>query len=174
VVALIAFATGQRAQNLSAIKIDDIVWGSSVQITVSKIIKTTTVSKSNPVLVLPAFEDKSLSPVVALQHYVNVTSTLMMSNDLFIGITKPHNNVGSQTISRWLVTVLKLAGVDVIKIHAHSFRHSSTFKASGLGVNIDTIFKRVGWSMGSKMFAKFYKRPFEDIEEFANNVLSTK
>lgn len=93
------------------------------------------------------------------------------SNDLFIGLVKPHKQVTLQTLSRWLVNILQLSGIYITKFHAHSFRHSSTSKASQVGVNVDTILKRVGWPQGSKTFAKFYNRPFESTN-FAEAVLS--
>lgn len=172
-VALLALATGQRVQTLVSIKLDDIIWGNPVQIRLTGILKTTSVNNSNPILVLPYFtENTHICPALALRKYVDDTKNLRLSSQLFIATTKPFKPICSQTISRWLVNVLKLSGVDISKYSAHSFRHSATSKASQLGVNVDTILKRIGWSAKSKVFAKFYKRPIEQASEFAEKVLS--
>jgi len=174
-VALLALTTGQRVQTLSRIKLSNIVWDSNVQIVITDILKTTTVVKSNPVLLLPPYHDKELCPVSCLKQYVTRTKeTRNEIDELFLSLSKPFKAVTSQTISRWLVIVLKLAGINVDKFHAHSFRHASTSKASRAGVNVDTIMKRVGWTPGSKMFAKVYNRPISEEDKFANAVLTTK
>ena len=47
--------------------------------------------------------------------------------------------VGSSSLSRWLKTVLSLAGIDSTVYTGHSFRSASTSKASRLGIPLDTI-----------------------------------
>ena len=174
-VALLALSTGQRVQSLVSINILNIIWGNPVQIKLTKNLKTTSVTKSNLVLILPSFNDDNLCPVKTLTRYVELTKLLRNGNtELFIGLAKPHKPVGSQTVSRWLVDVLNLAGIDVTKFHAHSFRHASTSKAAQMGVKVDTILKRVGWTAESQVFAKFYDRPFENVSEFAEKILSIK
>jgi len=133
------------------------------------------VKRCNPNLVIPPYQDIQLCPVKVLQQYVTVTANLRGTcPDLFISFVKPHKKVTSQTLSRWLVLVLKSAGIDKDKFSAHSFRHASTSKASLNGINTDTILKRVGWSIKSSVFAKFYNRPILDESEFATSVLSIK
>lgn len=172
-VSLLALSTGQRVQSLASIKVSDIVWTTPIQIKLSKVLKTTSITKSNPVLVLPYFTQFELCPARTLLQYRDSTHAIRNDSDLlFLSIAKPHKPVGSQTLSKWLVNVLKLAGVDTGIFHAHSFRHASTSKASNQGVNIDTILKRVGWSMESQTFAKYYKRPYEEVNNFAEKVLS--
>lgn len=170
-VALLALATGQSVQTLSSIKLCDIVWGSPIQIKLTSVLKTTTVTRSNPVLVLPSYHDAQICPAQTLRNYVELTKLIRNSDNIFITTTKPHNAASSQTLSRWLVNVLKLAGIDVGIFHAHSFRHASTSKASQFGVNMDTIIKRVGWAKGSQTFAKFYNRPIDDVTKYADTVL---
>ena len=171
-VALLALATGQRVQTLASIKIKDIVWGSPVQIKLTAQLKTTSIAKPNPVLILPFFDDVKICPATVLKVYIDRTKLVRNCENLFVAICKPHKAVGSQTISRWLSNVLELAGIDVNIFKAHSFRHSSTSKAAKLGVNVDTILKSVGWSSKSKIFAKFYNRPVNTSSEFAEKVLS--
>lgn len=172
-VSLLALVTGQRVQTLTAIKLSDIVWENPVQIKISNRLKTTSVNRSNPILVLPPFQDEYLCPVKALKDYIAATKDKRGNCDkLFISFVAPYSAVTSQTISRWLVTVLSLSGIDSSIYTAHSFRHASTSKAELRGVHVDTILKRVGWANNSKVFARFYKRPIENKAEFAQAVLS--
>lgn len=170
---LLAISTGQRVQTLASITISNIHWGDTVQIVITKILKTTMVTKSNPVLILPPFQDSDLCPVLALRQYIKVTKLIRDNcNNLFLAIVKPHKSVSSQTISRWLVDLLKLSGIDSDKFKGHSFRHASTSKAASCGVNVDTILRRVGWTEKSSVFARFYNRPILDQTQFARSVLN--
>lgn len=172
-VALLALCTGQRVQTISCIMIRAILWSDTVQIRITSNLKTTTITRSNPVLIIPPYHDKDICPVETLRIYKNMTEGIRGNETkLFISLTKPHKAVTSQTISRWLCNILELSGINVNKFHAHSFRHASVSKAASRDVNIDTILRRVGWTPSSKTFALFYKRPFEDKNEFGHAVLA--
>lgn len=159
---------------MSLIKLSNIVWNETVQIIVKDRLKTTTMTKSNPVLILPPYHDKELCPIASLSRYIELTAVLRSDSDsLFVGLAKAHKPVNSQTISRWLVSVLRLAGIDSNLFGAHSYRHSSTSKAFKLGIQVDTILKRVGWTPNSQTFARFYNRPIDNSGDFASAILNT-
>lgn len=174
-VALLALVTAQRVQTLSAIELCNIVWTEKVQIVLKKTLKCTSIKTPNVVLVLPRFnEDQNLCVVECLSQYIKRTESIRKGISLFISFNKPHDTVTSQTLSRWLCAVLKLAGIDTDKFHGHSFRHSSTSKAVRGGVCIDTILQRVGWSQKSNTFARFYNRPVDTRDVFAKSILTVK
>ena len=52
-----------------------------------------------------------------------------------------HKLVTSNTIARWLKSLLEMAGVDTATISAHSVRGASTSKASNLEVTTADILK---------------------------------
>lgn len=169
---ILALTTAQRVQTLRSIKISNIIWGDNVQIKLDAILKTTKITNLNPVLILPTFSNKNLCPVETLKLYILKTALLRNNCDyLFISFLKPYAVVTSQTLSRWLCNVLKLANVDISTFSGHSFRHAATSKAFVKGINTDTIFQRVGWSGRSKMFAKFYNRPIDNRDSFAKAIL---
>ena len=97
----------------------------------------------------------------------------MGADQLLVSFKKPHKEVNSQTISRWLKMVMEKAGIDK-SFTAHSTRHASTPKARLKGLNISTIKGTAGWSKASSStFAKFYDRPVQRLEEsFAEVILS--
>lgn len=171
-VALLALTSGQRAQTLANVMISNMKWGNELQIIFTAVLKTTKPNNPNPIVTLPKNDNKKICVYEALRAYVNRTSVLRGSHDnLFLGITKPHKPVTSQTIGKWLISVLNLAGIDTSNYQGHSFRHASSSKVASRGVSVDNILKHVGWSESSSVFGRFYNRPIEQ-NEFVKNVLS--
>ena len=70
---------------------------------------------------------------------------------------KPHKPVTSDTIARWVKTVLSLAGIDGV-FTAHSTRGGSASAAARAGVALSDIMEAADWSREST-FKIFYHRP---------------
>lgn len=173
-VALLALASGQRAQTLCAIQLDNIKESANrIEIYITKQLKTSAPSVKQPCIILPSSHSvKQLCVASVLREYIIRTSTIRRCNQLFISFKSPYNLVCTQTVSRWLVNVLALSEVDISHFKGHSFRHASTSKAFSSGVKIDSIFRSAGWSSGSTAFARFYNRPVTTNEtNFADAVL---
>lgn len=161
-VTLLALVTGHRMQTLASIDIRNIIKkDGKYEIKISEIIKTSRPGKVQPNLILPFFDSNTIiCPAAALTIYLKKTKSLRKEeNKLFIAIKKPHKAVGSQTLSRWIKSVLSNSGLDTSKFSAYSTRHASTSAAERSGVNIDLILKAAGWTEKSQTFARFYKRP---------------
>jgi len=173
-VALLALTTAQRVQTLSNIRISHITGSNSKEIFIATKLKTSGPNRIQPSLLLtPYTKNKKLCVVRCLNSYIARTASLRSNEDfLFVSFQKPYHKVCSQSLSRWLKSVLELACVDVTKFKAHSFRHVSTSKAKTENVNMDVIFSRAGWSKGSLMFAKFYNKPIDERYRFSEAVLS--
>ena len=79
-------------------------------------------------------------------------------NQLLISFKKPHRKVTSDSVSRWIKLVLKLANIDVINnsIKAHSTRSMATSIASFSGMPINQIMEAAGWTQEST-FVRHYK-----------------
>lgn len=172
-VVLLALGSGQRCQTLAAIRLSQIVLGENLIIKVPDRVKTSSVGRYQPLLCFSRFPDrKNLCIVELLEHYIKCTKDLRSSDCdfLFISCVKPHNPVGSQTISRWIRQCLADCGVDDI-YSAHSTRHASTSLASKKGVPVDLIKRAAGWSGDSRVFANFYNRPIINPNDFSNAVL---
>ena len=69
--------------------------------------------------------------------------------------------VVKQTIARWLVQVLKSAGIDTTIFKAHSFRGAGLSHAYQKGASIQEIVKAGNWSNVST-FNRFYNAPCND------------
>lgn len=159
-ITLLALSTAHRVQTLSKIKMNNIHnLPQRITIKVPDIIKTTRPGFQQPIIHLPFFTEKTaICPATTLLCYIERTSLLRTSDDLFVGIRKPHKPVGTQTLSRWIKQTLSECGVDTSVFSAHSTRHAASSRAHSLGVSLDTIRKTAGWSRNSTTFAKFYQR----------------
>jgi integrase len=172
-VALLALCSAQRVQTLACLNLDEINFkDSEVDIKVSSRLKTTKPGQGLS-LHFSKFDDPVLCLFGCLRCYIDRSQNLRKDNNLLICTRSPYKHASSQTISRWLKDVIKLAGIDVNKFSSHSFRHSSTSKASELGLSLDVIYKAAGWSEKSKVFANFYKRPIVSHSQFSNAILSS-
>jgi len=169
---LLMLCTGQRAQTIHAIRVSKIVFSSRVEIVIPDRLKTSRKGTVQPTLILPFNSDPQLCVAKALQEYIKRTSVYRKVDNLFLSLEKPHCAVSKQTVSRWLVWILKEAGVNVDIFKSHSYRHCSVSRAATRGIDTDTIYKCAGWSLASTTFAKFYNRPIDNSENYGLAVLS--
>ena len=70
---------------------------------------------------------------------------------------KPHKEISSETLSRWMKGELSNARIDITIFQAHSCREASTSKARQQGIEISEIVKRGCWSK-ENTFIKFYNK----------------
>ncbi|XP_073952952.1 uncharacterized protein [Choristoneura fumiferana] len=162
---LLALASAQRVQTLSAIKINNInEYESKILINITDVIKTSVSTKSQPTINLPFFESNpQICPARALKAYLNKTK-LIRNNEPYLWITfkKPHRRASSQSISRWIKCVMSESGIDTSTFSSHSTRHAASSIAKKRGVQWDIIRKAAGWTKNSNTFAKFYDVPIID------------
>ena len=171
-LALLALCSGHRIQTFASIKLKDVTFTSHVQILVPAKLKTTAPGRKQPCMILPFFDKcEKICPARCLREYINRSESLRKYDNLFISFQSPYKPVGTQSLSRWLREVLRLAAVDINVFKGQSFRHASTSKAHSQGVNIDVIYAAAGWSEGSSVFAKYYNRPIDKRDLFAKSVL---
>ena len=90
--------------------------------------------------------------VSALNEYLKRTETWMTNSDKFqllLSYIKPHVEVHSSTVSRWIKEILKKTGLDVDVFKGHSTRSASTSKTCLSGNSVDDIISRRSWSYES-------------------------
>lgn len=174
-IMLIALCTAQRAQTIAKIKCENInVNDHRIEIVIRDIIKTSKAGCNQPVLILPKFTERpGVCVYSCLKVYLERTNKIRNNiNNLFISLREPPAAISAQTVSRWLKTVMSLAGVNTNLYSGHSTRHASTSAAAKRGVDYDSIRMAAGWSANSEVFARFYKRPIIDKNDnFAKAVL---
>ena len=115
---------------------------------------------------IPAFSrNVKLDPKRAIQMYLKKTEQFRNDeNRLFLSFNKPHKAVTSQTISSWIVSVLKQAYNDSdLKVKAHSTRTIGSSWALFKGASLSSILEAADWSRDST-FKKFYYRQLNSQE----------
>ena len=91
-------------------------------------------------------------------------------SNLFISLVKPHRPVTRATISRWILSLIKEAGIDTTIFKAHSVRRASTTAAANALVPLQEILDMADWSKAAT-FRQFYHKPnFSSI--FGETILS--
>ena len=67
-------------------------------------------------------EVPSICPVLSLKDYLVRTAPLRAvdAKHMFIQLRKPHKSVSSQTLARWVTSIMADAGVDTSTFHQHS------------------------------------------------------
>ena len=93
------------------------------------------------------------------------------SDTLLISFMKPYRKVSTDTIARWIKTVLRLAGIDTSIFKAHSTRSASTSAATKLGVPLHDM-STAGWSSNST-FGKFYNKDVVQTSNMGDAILSS-
>ena len=95
----------------------------------------------SPIMELCAYpENPKICVVKTLSHYLERTQSFRkQETKLFLTYQKPHRAVSASTISRWIKSMLKRAGVDTSKFGAHSTRAASSSAAKQAGVPIMDI-----------------------------------
>ena len=155
-VMLVALLTGQRGQTIHNLTVDDVkLYDNKCILVYSSLLKQSRPGVHVKPIEIESFENKKLCIVHHLKLYIQRTESLRKGRQLFIACNAPFKSVSRDTISRWIKTVLKLAGVDVTKFSPHSTRSASTTAMYSRGVSMDCILQAAGWSNVST-FSKFY------------------
>lgn len=176
-VMLCALVTGQRSQSIHLMNLSTLQKKTdSYVFHIDQLVKQSGPSREQPALVIPKFPShSSLCVASTLDEYIKRTAPMRGDeNQLFISTIKPHNKVSKATISRWIKTVMKAAGINTDIFKPHSTRAASTSKAQSCDVPINSILKAASWKRDS-VFHRFYNRNIivdSGHTEFGNAILS--
>lgn len=162
-VMLLVLTTAQRVQTITKIRINNIKkFDTEIRIKITDRIKTSGPGRNQPMLQLPFFRDQpNLCVASVLCQYIERSAQLRTQNEdrLVLTYRKPHRVATTQSVSRWIKSVMAKSGIDVTIFGSHSTRHASTSAAARRGVDIETIRKAANWTPKSSVFARFYNRP---------------
>ena len=173
-VMLVSLVTAQRRQSLHMLDINFMSQTSdALEFVLSEHIKQSRPGYEPPSLILKPFaQDLRLCVFEHMKAYLTQTERLRGSaTKLFISFSKPFKPVSRDTISRWIRTVMKDAGINVSVFKPHSTRAAAISKAKAGAVPIQEILKTAGWS-SERTFNRFYNKPVHS-NGFASAVLST-
>ncbi len=173
-VMLIALLSGQRTQTLAVIDIDCIRWkDDGCLVYISSPLKHTRPGVHQEPIKLSPYTDQRLCVIKTLCAYLQKTKLCRGSETrLFISYQKPYGAVSSDTVRRWIKTVMDAAGVDTSLFKPQSTRAASTSAAKAAGVSVDEILIQAGWS-NCATFKTFYNKPVAKEQCFAEAILKT-
>ena len=173
-ITLFALLSGQRHQTLLVLDVVNMSFtGDAVKFRIAEILKQTRPGYQVPELVFPAYEvEKCLCPVAYSIQYLKVTKNIRMKEKrFFVSYRKPHSAVTTQTIARWIKTILVRSGIDLSIFKPCSTRSAAASKAS-LKLQTGTILKTIGWS-NEKTFARFYRKKIVSEGTLARAILDS-
>ena len=118
-------------------------------------------SRSNysipPVIIHRYTLDTDICPYVCVEDYIKRTKSLRHDDVLLISTIKSHRAIGSQTLARWIRTVLQLAGEQIDMFKPHFTGHAASTAAYQGSVPLDEILQRAGWSKANTFKRFCYK-----------------
>lgn len=158
-VMLCALASAQRGQTLAALDTECMtVSNDMLKFIVCDRLKITRPGYTSVTVSIPAIaEDIAVCPKASVTEYISRTRDIRSSSKLFISFIRPYKHVTVETISRWIKSVLSLAGIDTGIFKAHSVRGAATTAAYDKGVPIQQILSLANWS-NETTFRKYYLR----------------
>lgn len=169
---MLALISAQRCQTLKALSLDNISREDDKYVfTFDQLLKTSRPGKHlKPFIVKKYDPDATLCPFKLLTEYIERTKTIRSnSKQLLICFQKPFNVASTDTISRWLKTILKLAGIN--DFSGYSTRAASSSAANKASISIEAIMEAAGWSNAST-FQKYYNKPLKTKADFGCSLLN--
>ena len=112
-------------------------------------------------------DNPNICPVLALQAYIRKTSLIRTTRKVFITCQSPFRAIANFTLRHWILTGLNDAGIDIMKYIVSSTRHASSSKAYYVGVSVDAVMLRAGWTNVSS-FVTHYHLPVIAAEKHAS------
>ena len=174
-VVLLALTRPSRSNDLSNLSLKAMrVLPDGIQFNPVCLSKQSRPSRPLKPFTFPSFSsDKRLCPKEAMQAYVARTESFRGEGKekLLLSFIKPHNPISSSSVARWIVTLLKLAGVDTDTFKSHSVRRASATAAASAGITTNQIMEAADWRSES-VFERFYYKP-GNSNQVGQAVLST-
>lgn len=136
--------------------------------------KTAKQRKPRPPLKFMHFkEDLNLCVCNHIDVYLERSSPWRGENfQLLLSFVKPHKAVKPCTISRWILEVLTLSGIDTSTFKGHSTRSASSSKAVVQGVPMTEILKKGHWTTSTTFERTYRKEILVEPEIFESAVLT--
>ena len=137
-----------------------------VTIFVPELLKQTHPGHHLESMVLMRYSDINICALSHLEKYREVTKSIRNSNKLPLSLVKTHKPISISTLSRWCLSTLQHAGVDVTVFGSHATWSASTSHYQRKGLSIKQINKAAAWS-SVQTFARFYRKPVVEEEHFS-------
>ena len=168
---LVALVSAQRVQSLHKLDLDCMAREKDRITFKFDLLKQSRPSIKSPIMELCSYSgNPKMCVVETLSHYLERTQLFREhETKLFLTYQKPYHAVSASTLSRWIKSMLKLAGIDTSRFRAHSTRAASSSAAKKAEVPIMDVLSTGGWS-SERVFARHYSVPIQNKGNFAEAI----
>ena len=169
---LLLLVSSQRGQTIIALSLEGLELSEVAIFRLTKLLKHNRLGdRLQTITFRPYDESYRLCVVRTLKLYIKRTEKVRkQTKQLLISFVPPHKAISRDTLARWTLKVMDLAGVDTNKYKGHSTRGASASAGRKLGVGINQIMKHAGWKC-VESFATFYEKEIEKEGEVAKRLL---
>jgi len=120
------------------------------------------VARNRPYFVVslpPPGDADPLATTSLLKTYLDLTEKIRPAGkrQLFISYSRPHNPVSTDTVARWIRSVMSDAKIDSSVFGAHSVRGASASAAQVQQAPLESVLRAGDWS-GLRSYSKHYQR----------------
>ena len=158
---LLLLVTAQRGQTVIGLTTEGMSVEDSIIFKMKTLLKHNRLGDPLDTIILRAFpECKRLCVVHTLKCYLRRTELVRGHGQLLLSYLRPHGPISRDSLARWTITVLELAGVDTKRYKGHSTRGASASAAKRLGVPLHLILKQANWK-SADLFARFYDKKLD-------------
>ena len=159
---LLLLVTSQRGQTIVNLDVQGMDISDRVIFKMKTLLKHNRIGDPLDTIVLrPFLHCKRLCVVRCLKCYLNKTQFVRGHSQLLLSYFRPYKPISRDTLSRWTVQAMQMAGIDISKYRGHSTRGASTSTAKRLGVPLNLIMRQASWRSATS-FAKYYDKRLED------------
>ena len=146
---LLLLVTSQRGQTILGLSLEGLELNKLAVFRLGKLLKHNRLGDALDSIILKPFEAcHRLCVLQTLKAYIRRTEKLRKGEkQLLVSFAAPHKAISRDTLARWTLTMLSLAGVDVPMYKGHSTRGAWTSAAKRLGASTNLILKQAGWKM---------------------------
>lgn len=160
-VMLCALSSAQREQTLCALDLNYMTETPvCIRFAIAEKLKTSKPGKSKIVQFDCLADKPELCTKCTLAEYISRTQTVRNKDSdskLFVSYIRPHKPVSTDTLARWIRSVMYDSGIDTSIFKAHSVRGAATSDAFARGVPISDILRTADWT-NEHTFRKYYLR----------------
>ena len=159
VAMLLLLVTAQRGQTIIALSIKDMECTEVLVFKLQKLLKHNRMGDPLDCIKLRPYDQCfRLCVVRAVKEYLNRTKKVRKGEtQLLLSFVPPHKAISRDTLARWTLKTLALAGIDTTRYGSHSTRGAAASAAKRVGIPINLILKSAGWK-NEHSFARFYDK----------------
>lgn len=174
---LLLLVSSQRGQTIVNLDVKGMILSKDkVTFKMKKLLKHNKVGDPLDTIHFHAYHpNHKLCVVRTIKFYLSTVGPHRKTNtQLLLSYAKPFQPIKRDSIARWTMQTLELAGIDTKKYKSHSTRGASASATRKAGVRLNLIMKHAGWRC-EQSFARHYNKNIdrELARHTANDMIAT-